>query len=243
MSGAQQGSVTSSGQGESQTIERSGLTKLMWFGVLQLVSIVAGWALSFYLLESVFFNTAALGLSSSSTPDQVSAALSGILHDFALLVPILVAIQLVAMASLTLGYWDLKRVDNRFALPSTLMLLMIIGSAVVAGAFILMINGLPDVIATAPVTPNSTPSQDFLTAVGTLILDLLFVLIGGIVAFVGFVGGQMLGLWRAGSRYGETMLKLGAIFPIVPLLNIVAPILVILGTLHAKERVGAPPHA
>jgi hypothetical protein len=46
----------------------------------------------------------------------------------------------------------------------------------------------------------------------------------------------MLGLWRVGTRYNETLLKVAAIFVILPLLNIVAPILVIVGAHGAKTR-------
>jgi len=54
------------------------------------------------------------------------------------------------------------------------------------------------------------------------------------------IGGQILGLWRVGTRYNETTIKVGAIFTIVPLLNIVGPILVLIGALEAKGRLVKP---
>jgi len=60
--------------------------------------------------------------------------------------------------------------------------------------------------------------------------------IAGILALIGIIGGQILGLWRVGTRYDQTLIKLGAIFTIIPLLNIVAPILVLIGAYEAKGR-------
>jgi hypothetical protein len=56
------------------------------------------------------------------------------------------------------------------------------------------------------------------------------------MAFVGIVGGQVIGLWRIGERYDAAVIKLGAIFTVVPLLNVVAPILVLIGVHEAKGR-------
>ena len=60
-----------------------------------------------------------------------------------------------------------------------------------------------------------------------------------VTILVGVIGGQILGLWRVGSRYNETVIKVGAIFTIIPLLNIVAPILVLIGAYQVKGRLPA----
>jgi hypothetical protein len=64
--------------------------------------------------------------------------------------------------------------------------------------------------------------------------------IGGIVVILGVIIGQILGLWRVGSRYDETTIKIGAIFGIIPLLNFVAPILILVGALQARGRLIKP---
>jgi hypothetical protein len=71
-------------------------------------------------------------------------------------------------------------------------------------------------------------------------LDFIVVGIGGLLILVGFVGGQILGLWRAGSRYDQIVIKLGAIFAVAPYLNIAAPVLVLVGSYQAKERLNLP---
>ncbi len=46
----------------------------------------------------------------------------------------------------------------------------------------------------------------------------------------------MIGLWRSGKRYNEPLLKAAVIFFIFPYLNVVAPILVLLGARNAGKR-------
>jgi hypothetical protein len=59
---------------------------------------------------------------------------------------------------------------------------------------------------------------------------------GALLALIGGVGGLILGVWRIGSKYDETMLKAGAIFIVIPFLNILAPILILLGASSVKGR-------
>jgi hypothetical protein len=80
-----------------------------------------------------------------------------------------------------------------------------------------------------------------LAAVGSIFLDSIVALVGGILTLVGLVGGLMLGLWRVGSRYEETLLKVAAIFVIIPFLNFVSPILVIVGAHGARARLSQAP--
>jgi len=148
------------------------------------------------------------------------------------------------MGVLTLGYRSLSKADPRFSLPSTLMLVLMAGVFVVAAGVIPLFNSIPNMLASAPASPDITPSSDFVAAAGSLVIDLLLLGLGGLLALVGFIGGLVLGLWRVGSRYGETIVKVGAILLIVPLLNIVAPILIIVGAYQARDRLNggaAPP--
>jgi hypothetical protein len=46
----------------------------------------------------------------------------------------------------------------------------------------------------------------------------------------------ILGLWRVGTRYDETIIKLGGIFSIIPILNIAAPVLVLVGAHSARNK-------
>ena len=82
-------------------------------------------------------------------------------------------------------------------------------------------------------TPQGTPAAEERSA-------LTKVMWFGIQALVGTVGGQLLGLWRVGSRYNSTIIKVGAIFVIIPLLNFVAPILILIGAYQVRGSLSKP---
>ncbi len=223
----------------SRSDERSGLNKVMWFGILQLGGIAAGWSIGFYVFSTLFTTPESLNLPPNPTPHQVSAALGPLFQAITLILPLVLAIQLTALVVLTLGFRDLSRVDRgNFSLPSTLMFVLIAGVAVGAAGAFLLLGGIPGLIAQASLASNGTPSQAFLNAMSSLLFAFLMIGVGGTLGLVGIIGGQILGLWRVGSRYNEIVIKLGAVFAVVPLLNIVAPVLVLAGAYQARNRLG-----
>ncbi|HEV2226718.1 MAG TPA: DUF973 family protein, partial [Nitrososphaerales archaeon] len=202
--------------------EKSGLNKVMWFGIIQIVGMVVGWVSVFFIFGLQFGTFSGLrNLPQNATQAQISAALGPFFQNFSLLIPIDIAVGLLAAVVLTMGLRDMSKVDGpKFSVPWKLMIFLLIGSALAGVSAYLIFNDIPAIIAQAPRAPG-TPSTDFFSVVGSLLLAALVAAIGGILALIGLIGGQILGLWRLGSRYDETLLKLGAIFVIIPLLNIV----------------------
>jgi len=146
----------------------------------------------------------------------------------------------VAAIVLTIGLRDMSRVDrSKFSVPWKLMLFLMLGSVLAGISVYLIFNDIPAIIARAPRT-SGTPSSAFFSVIGSLVLAGLVAAIGGILALIGLIGGQILGLWRLGSRYNETTIKLGAIFVIIPLLNLVAPFLILIGAYQVKGRLERP---
>jgi hypothetical protein len=210
----------------------------MWFGITQLVGLVVGWIVYFYAFGIAFGSTANLNLPPNPSTQQVSSALGPIFQEFTLVMPISLGIELVAILALLIGLREFSRVDpSRFSVPSKLMYLLVIGVIIAGAGAILLFNSLPAIIAQAP-SSGSTPSSAFMSSIAGLLAFAALAFIGGILALIGVIGGQILGLWRVGSRYNETVIKLGAIFVIIPLLNIVAPILILVGASQAKGRLG-----
>jgi hypothetical protein len=221
--------------------ERSGLNKVLWFGIIQLVGIVTGWVVSFYAFRTIFTTSGVLSLPVNPTPAQVADALRPMFQALSYAVPVMMIVQLVAIVILAMGFRDLRKFDHdAFSVPSTLILVMIAGVLVAAAGVFPLFNSISDVIAKAPMVAGVTPSSDFIAAIGSLILDFLVVGIGGLLVLVGLIGGQILGLWRVGSRYDQIVIKLGAIFAVVPYLNVAAPVLVLVGAYQAKERLNLP---
>ena len=220
--------------------EKSGLSKVLWFGVIQLIALASGWVASFVFLWGSFANLTPSTLPQNPTPSQLAPALVPLFRNLSLLIPVMAAVQVASLTVLLFGFRQLKAVDARFSLPTTMTIVMVVGAIVVVAGAVPLLNALPNIIAQAPSTSGSSLPSGFTAAIATVIGYFLLILLGGLLNFIGLVGGQMLGLWRVGSRYDETLLKLGAIFAIIPLLNIVAPVLVIVGADQAKRGISPP---
>ena len=122
-------------------------------------------------------------------------------------------------------------VDRRFSTPATLALLALIGViAVLVGAG-LVIGGLYQAVQCAgagnPLTRACLPLGLFFGGIALL-------LIGAIVALVGFIG-ILIGIWRLGTRYDDVLYKVGAILLIIPFVNLVGAILILIGA-HSSRR-------
>ncbi|HYB07961.1 MAG TPA: DUF973 family protein [Nitrososphaerales archaeon] len=223
---------------QRQADERSALQKVVWFGILQLAGLVAGWVLGFYVFSTVFSNLGIYTLPQTPTPADVETILGPLFRGLSVLVPIMAIFQIVAIILLTLSFRQFCIVDReRFSLPSVLMLLMLAGAVIATVGIVPFFNSIPNIIAQAPSNAGAVPSEAFSSAIASLLVYVVFMLIGGLLGLIGLIGGQILGLWRVGSRYNETIVKVGAIFAIVPFLDVVAPILVIVGAYQAKGRV------
>jgi len=222
--------------------ERSALTKVIWFGLIWIVGIVAGWVIGFYAFWVSFSSTGLYNLQPTATPAQVSAAMAPLFRQLTLLTPVTLAPEIVAFVILTLGLREFAKVDpHRFSLPSTLILVLMAGAVIVAAGTIPLVNSLPDVIAKAPYQSGATPSADFISAIGSLFVYFAVVALGGVLALIGGIGGLILGVWRMGTRYDETLLKVGAICVVIPFLNILAPILILIGASSARGRLPGHP--
>jgi Protein of unknown function (DUF973) len=221
-----------------QPEERSALTKVMYFGIVQIVGNVAGLILPFYLFGPLFLTTTPFQLSNSSTPQQISAALTPLFQTVSILIAAGLGLGLVGSLILAVSFRELKRVDrSRFNTPWILMLILVVGTVVAALGLIPLFTSLTTLLANIPPSSTTgTPSGAFFSALGTLLTFLLIAGIGGILSLIGVIGGEILGLWRLGSRYDETTIKIGAIFEIIPFLGFVAPILILVGASQVRGR-------
>jgi len=209
----------------------------MWYGIVQLAGLAVSWSVGLYAFRVVFSSAAGLGIGPNPTSAQVAPALAPLFRYLALVLPLSFSIQVVALIVLTLALREFAKVDRaNFSVPSVLIVLMIVGALVAAFGMSLLLGGIPDIIAKAPSAPGGVPSQAFFYAIGSLISEVAVLAIGGVLALVGLVGGLILGLWRVGARYNETTIKLGSIFVVIPLVNIAAPILVLIGAYEARKR-------
>jgi hypothetical protein len=227
---------------QGQPSERRALGRLTWFAIIQLVGSVGGGVASIYLFfNSAFWGGFASKLGPNPTSAQVAAALDPLFRDIAYSIVFGIAVSIVALLFLTFSLRDLAKVDRtKFSVPSTLMLLDLAGVILVAAAVYPFFTSISSVIAQAPGVSGGTPSQAFFSAFSSLFLYIGLMGLGGVLVLIGAIGGLILGLWRVGEKYDQTIIKVGAIFFIVPLLNLVAPVLVLVGAWEAKNRLTGP---
>ena len=155
------------------------------------------------------------------------------------------AVEIFALLLTRSAFSSLASVDRpHFRAPSILTLLIIVGTPIASTGALLIFTALPSILssvsqaqATGAATPPTIPS----TVLQTLTFGAGVAGLGGLIAFIGLIGGVMLGLWRVGGRYDNSLIKAGAILIIIPFLDIVVPVLLLIGVHQARGKISGPP--
>lgn len=197
--------------------------------VIGLVAVIATYILPYAFGASVF------GVSYSTSHLPAQSAFAG-----------LIALTVVGGAISCVQFWFWRKAfkpiaehDPGLKTPAGLSLLAIIGAAMVIAGLAWLLGVLSQWVQCANgVTPIPTNCITFGPAIGALAL----LVIGGIIAFVGLIG-IWLGLWRFGTRYKESMFKIGMFCIIFPFIDIAGFILLILAARAVRARVTTRPMA
>lgn len=213
--------------------DRYALGKLYLGAIVMLIGIIAGYALDF-----AFGLFLAYSLTAPSTNPFEVLLSSGFLILVSIAAAIGIATELIYLAELRLGFKSLSGVDRpNFGTPSKLTLVALIAVPFVFLGFIVEFAGLIPFLATInPLQPPVTPPTQLPTGLFYILVGGAIAGVAGIVALVGVIGGAILGVWRMGTRYDESMFKISAILFVFPLVNIVAAILFILGVGSARKK-------
>ncbi len=129
-----------------------------------------------------------------------------------------------------LGFRKLKQAAPELGTPATLSLIGLIGFLMIAGGIGLFLGVLVSAISSPPTTAASAGGT-----IAGLLGALALLGIGGILGFIGVIG-VVLGNWRAGKRYQESMIKVGGILQIFPYVSIVGFILCLVGYIKADKK-------
>jgi uncharacterized membrane protein len=224
---------TSAGSGPSaatQQADRHALGSVQWATIVALVGVVVG-------LVTLFGTNAAAVLSVTrvGSTTMIYVSLSG-LYFLAAVSAGSFVLTFVEAILYRGAFRTLAGIDSRFATPSTLTLVLIVALVLVvlvgAGIFVVVYQAVECAGAGNPLTSSCLSLGTALGLVGLLGVV-------AIVALVGFVG-LLIGIWRLGTRYGESMFKVGAVLLIIPLLNFVGAVLILLAARSARERIGRP---
>jgi Protein of unknown function (DUF973)/zinc-ribbon domain len=204
-------------------IDRVALQKLRTFALIGIIGIV--------LAVASLFTSNITGLAMVST---VSGAISGAVTRAVIGVIVGIigfALGIYALLKARSAFKDLMTVDREFRTPAQLVLAFFIGMVL----FILALIAALGVAFAAAANYAAGSSIVSGAVVGAALILLAFLVIGGICFLLGAIG-IILGLWRVGNRYGNDLIKIGGILYIIPVVDIVAPILVYIGIGEAEKK-------
>lgn len=217
------------------------LNKLRLLAIIFLIGTVTGLVLTFAFafggIYSIPFNISQL--DSTSTGAQAVVApnfFSNLFTTLAATSLIGVVIEFVALYQLRSAFNSLARAGRlNFGIPSKLTFVVLIALPILILGLLITLSELGAILSSLPQNQGQSPTIP--GGVGIFLGAVALEGIGGIAVLVEYIGGVMLGIWRMGARYKETLFKVAAIFLIIPLLQLVAPILILIGTPSAKAKV------
>ncbi len=160
---------------------------------------------------------------------------------------ILVVAIVLVVAELVLylgAFRTLRALDPRFSSPATFTVVAIIGIVLVFLGTALLLAEIISFVQCVGTGGGPPPSS--CVASSGLLGGLAVVVIGAIVALVGYLG-LLVGIWRLGTRFAgtgestETFFRAGAILLIIPYLSLVGAVLILVAAHWALEKAGAAP--
>lgn len=162
-------------------------------------------------IETAVLSTAISGNPTAAIPPLLFVAIVGVLIGF------------ISILLYRAGFRSLREIaPDQFSTPYTFTTVLLVGIALLALGLLIVIAGTVGL------------------SLSSLLIGAVFIIIGVILLFLGDIIGIILGLWRVGTRYDNTLIKVGAIFFIIPYLDVLAPILVFVGANSVEHQIGGP---
>jgi Protein of unknown function (DUF973) len=208
---------------------------------LSKVSLAAALGLIGAILSFVeLFATPATSLSGSTVNGSPTFVLSvETLYFIGAVAGIGLVFGLVELLFYRQAFATLAAVDPRFSTPSSLVLAAMVGLVIVVlagvGLFVVVYQAILCAGAGSPITSTCLDAGTLLGLVGLLV-------VAALIVFVGYIG-LLVGIWRLGTRYDESLFKVGAVLLIIPVLNLVGLILIIVAARAARNKAGRAPGA
>ena len=186
--------------------------KLRLFGILGMAGAVLG---ILVLLSGNFLILLAAGRGAAQ-------AAGGVLIFDAVILIAELATGVYSIVVIRSAFRLLSAVDPRFHTPASLVTIFIAGLIFVFPPILLII------------TLGSATAPASLTA-GVLLAVGLLIIVGAVLVILGAIG-LLLGLWRVGTRYNDSLFKIAAICYLIPFLSIVSSILIYVSSTSFLRR-------
>jgi hypothetical protein len=145
------------------------------------------------------------------------------------------ALLVIAIILYLASFAAFRRVQPGFTGPLVLGIVGALGFLLILGGVASYLSQIFSAVACSQV--NAPASCVNFTSI---FIALGAVLLGALLALIGWIG-LIIGIYRIGKRYHSTLTKVGAILYIVPVLNIIAPILVFIGVSGIRPSLPTPP--
>ncbi len=220
------GAAVGTGAPAPSGAEISGTARIKW-------GALAGFLGLALAIGGIIVAITALPLGSVTiTSAAGSQAITNAILTGVLMVVVGVFLAFVAFALYISGFSVLRMADRRFRTPMILGLVGLVGLLLVGGFTIFYAVAVHNSLGCAA---SDVTCQNNATTLARGIVVLGYV--GGLLGSVGLIG-TILGLYRFGSRYSNSLSKVGGILYIIPFLAIVAPLLVLIGAHQVQRQLG-----
>jgi uncharacterized membrane protein len=211
----------------SRPADVQALSNVSIAAILALVGAIVGLAL--------FFTTNAasiIGVSTGASGTSFSLSLST-LYLLIATSGISIVLTILELVFYRSAFHTLAPHDSRFSTPASLVLLALIAILIIVAAAAYLVYGAYEAILCAG---SGHPVTSACFSVGTLLGLVAIVGVAAVLALIGWIG-LLIGIWRLGSRYNESLFKVGAVLLIFPVLNVVAVILILVAARSARARI------
>ena len=204
----------------------------MWYSVILIAGAVIGYSALLRILPLETVMLAGLHTQSPGSPPTIPPGFASVMQLIVALGAIGIGFSIVAFYVLRSGLSILSRTDDDFSTPSKLLLVALVSAPLLLLLLVYILEISIGVLQQLQTSPSSTPNID-LSGLGAASIFLILTALG---VLVGYIGGVILGIWRLGSRYDDTLLKVSAILSIIPYLNAIAPVLTLVGAYAAGKK-------
>lgn len=222
--------------------DRYALNKLNLLAIVLLIGLVTsstiGIGFDIVFFSSVF-RTAGTTTTGTTVNPFASVNFINLFLYLILLSLVGVGTELYSFVQMRFALKRLSGVDKpNFGSPSNLILFAILAYPFIFLGLGIEFAGMASFFSTF--NPSQPPPPQLPFGFGYILAGGAVSGISGIIGIIGIIGGAILGLWRIGSRYGENTIKAASILFIIPLANIAAPILLLLGVRSARRKLPSP---
>jgi Protein of unknown function (DUF973) len=204
---------------------------------LAAILLLVGTVVTFVVLFATPFSRLA-GASTSVNGSTAALSLSGI-YLIAALSAVSLIFTVIELLLFRQAFRMLAGHDARFSTPASLVLVLLVAVIFAVVGLVGLLYSLYEAILCSG--SGATITSACVNA-GNFLLLLAVIAVAAIAAIVGYIG-LLLGIWRLGARFNESMFKVGAILQIIPLLNLVGVILILVAARSAREKLRGGPTA